>query len=271
MAMPKSELFVVGPVMLSYTDGLTEKSAVEQGGTEKFSCNILFNESVRQQLATQVDAIGRQAFPELWDLANHGGLHHPIRNTGEKPVYAKQMEILGDRTFFASVSTQYEPTIVGPDRLPVPMIKDPMTGRKPVYGGCIAYLYLNAWSYSHPKGGRGVSLGLNTVLKYMDGPELIERGAVDVQAVFAQIPPPPAGAPQGQPAPQFQPQPAPQFQPQPAPGFQQAPQGQPQGYPQQAPQGQPQGYPQQAPQGYPQQAPQGQPGVPTFDPNNPNQ
>jgi len=226
--MPRSDNFTVGPVILSYTDSLFEARAVNQGDEPKFGCNILFDDGAAAQIHAEVERIGRQAFPTEWDIPNR--CHRPIRQIAEKPAY-------GDRAkYFANISAKFQPKVVGPDQQPVINVLDPMSQRKPIYGGAVAYVYINVYSYRHPQGGPGVSLGVAAVMKTGDGEPLNERGEVDVQKAFAGVPVQP---PQGAQAPA-----AGQF-------------------------GAPvQGAPQQAPQGYAPQ-PQGQPnfGAPQGQPN----
>lgn len=262
--MPRSDNFTVGPVILSYTDSLFEARAVNQGDEPKFGCNVLYDDAVAAQIHAEVERIGRQAFPTEWDVPNR--CHKPIRGIAEKPGYGNRAK------YFSNISAKFQPKVVGPDQQPVINVIDPMTQRKPVYGGCVAYVNINVYSYRHPQGGPGVSLGVAAVMKVGDGEPLNERGEVDIQKAFAGVPvsPPqgaqaPAGGQFGAPVAQA-PQggyaaPAPQQAPQGQPTFgalQGAPQG---GYAAPAPQGQPNfGAPQG---GYaapaPQQAPQGQP------------
>ncbi len=190
--MPKSENFVVGPVVLSYTNGLFEARSVN-GGEAKFGCNILLDEQAAQTINAQVEAVGRQAFPQDWSVPNR--CKKPVRVLAEKPAYTSQQDKLPGVRYFASVGSSFAPQMAGPDKLPLINLTDPLTGKKPVYGGVRAYVFINVYSYRHPQGGPGVSLGLHAVMKCQDGPELIEQGAVDVQAAFANIPAaPPAGA-----------------------------------------------------------------------------
>ncbi|MBA1446506.1 MAG: DUF2815 family protein [Chromatiales bacterium] len=192
--MPRSENFTVGPVRLSYTDTLFEARSIN-GSEPKFGCTILMEETVRQQIDQQVEAIGRAAFPQEWDTPQR--CKKPIRLLAEKPNYVQQAGSMPGVVCFASLSAgKYQPQVVDGDRQPIPLnVTDPTTGLKPIYGGCQAYVSISVFSYRHPQGGLGVSLGVSAVLKYADGTPLIEGGQVDVQSAFVNVPAaPPAAA-----------------------------------------------------------------------------
>lgn len=230
MSMPKSDLFLVGPVVFSYADSLYTPRSVNNGPA-KYSCNILFDDNVRQQIEAYVEPLGLQAFPDEWNTPNR--CHRPIRPLNERPQYQEQLGILPQGiAYFASCgSGLYPPKVVGKDQQAIPDIIDPMTGRKPMYGGCVGYIQINAFSYRHPQGGPGVSLGVSTVIKLADGNPLVEGGGVNIGKLFESIPtamPAGFGLPAGQAAPQGQAQPQAQQQQQ----FQPTPQAQVQ--PQQA-------------------------------------
>jgi len=188
--MPKSDFFLVGPVTLSYVDALFEAKAGPSGGKPKFSSAIIFDDAVKAQIEAQIDAVGRAAFPQEWDVPNR--CKKAVRVLAEKPAYADQIAKMPGATHFCSISSMFAPQVVGADKQPLLNILDPVTQKKPIYGGVKAYVYVNCYAYRHPQGGPGVSLGVSAVMKYMDGEPLIEQGSVDVQSAFASIP---AGAP----------------------------------------------------------------------------
>jgi hypothetical protein len=192
--MPKSETVLVGPVTLSYPDGLFEARPGPNGGAAKYGCNIIYSEQTKQQIEALVEKLGQQAFPSEWAIPNR--CKKPIRVLAEKPAYTEQAnKLISGAAYFSSLSSgKYAPQVLDPNKQPILSNQaDPM-GRKPIYGGVQAYCLINAYSYRHPQGGPGVSLGVTAVMKYMDSEPLVEGGSLDVNLAFANVPQAPAAA-----------------------------------------------------------------------------
>ena len=141
--LPRSDSFTVGPVILSYVGSLFEARAVNNG-EPKFGCNILFDETVRQQIDAQVEVIGRQAFPQEWDVPKR--CKRPVRLLAEKSNYTEQQDKLPGIGYFANISSKFEPQVVDPNRQPIINVVDPTTGKKPLYGGCTGYVFINVYA-----------------------------------------------------------------------------------------------------------------------------
>jgi len=70
--------------------------------------------------------------------------------------------------------------VVGPTRDPIP--------ESDVYAGCTARVLFNPFTYDHPSGNRGVSLGLEAIQKHEDG-ERVGAPPVDAQSAFSDLAP----------------------------------------------------------------------------------
>lgn len=190
----KSEAFTIGPVTLAYVDSQNSSlfsPKTNDQGKETYGCMIIFNEDVRQLLQGQIDQVGRQAFGAEWDNP-HSSLKRGIHYAQEKENIAAQNR----GQYYANVSSQFPPQVVDATQKPIINTIDPMTGRKPVYDGVVAYVSVNVYSFANK--ARGVSIGLGPVMKVGDAEPMALGGGVDVATAFANVP---KFAPQGAPAP----------------------------------------------------------------------
>lgn len=101
-----------------------------------------------------------------------GKLRSPFRK-GEPDEFdlAKYPEYEG-KLIVAARSYGQQPSVVGRDRQPI-------LDQSLVYSGCYGVAYVTAFAYDHPKGGKGISIGLQHFMKTRDGEPLISRVSAD--------------------------------------------------------------------------------------------
>lgn len=188
MARFKSQSITVGPVTLAYVDSQNTSlftPKVKEGGGESFGCSIIYGDEVAQQLSAIVNEVGSPAFPQEWSDPN-AKLGRAIHATNpNKPQFAPA------GNWYSGVSTQFQPQIVDMRNQPIVNTLDPQTGRKPIYDGVLCYIVVNAYDYSNKQ--RGVSIGLQAIRKWSDGP-VLNLGGINLEESFANVPAAPQGA-----------------------------------------------------------------------------
>lgn len=103
---------------------------------------------------------------EKWSDSFPSGLKFPVKD-GDKPrktqdeasPECKGMWVIG-------CSSDHKPGIVGPDA------QSYLENESEFYAGCYAFVSLNAYAWTHPMSGSGVSFGLRNIQKVKDGEKL---------------------------------------------------------------------------------------------------
>ena len=183
----RSETITVGPVMLSFPHLFAPQSV--QGGKPTYNTNIIFNQAIWVQIHALVDGVKQQAYPGLPDA----GLKLPIHACEEKPQHYADLP----GHFYANIKSSGDPA--GGHDYP-PQIVDATPGNMPIMdpgmiaAGDMVYVMINAYSFDHPMGGKGVSLGV-TAVKLFSKPAQprIEGSAPDLATGFANVPTAPGG------------------------------------------------------------------------------
>lgn len=80
--------------------------------------------------------------------------------------------------FFINTSSKFQPSVLDQK-------KQEILDERRVFGGCWCRFHLNAYAWTHPTGGRGVSFGLNSVMLIREDARL--GGRKDAREVFGEI------------------------------------------------------------------------------------
>lgn len=157
---------VTGKVRLSYCNLFTPK-APQQGGQEVYSVTILIPKADKDTLGKIKAA--QEAAKQVYLQKNPGKkLPSDIKTTlhdgdGEKPNGGDY----GDECkgcLVMTVSSKTQPVLVYKD-------KTPILDQQDLYSGCYARVILNFYVYD-TAGNKGISAGLNGVMKLADGEPL---------------------------------------------------------------------------------------------------
>ena len=169
---------VVTPVgRLSYPHLFTPQPPMNPGDESKYSAAIIFDESAdlaELQKAVVTVAVAKWGKDGFQKLRKSGKFTNPLRTDAEDKGYPE------GSTFF-NARTKYQPQVVS-------RYKDPETGNmraitdeNEIYPGCDVKLHVTAFAYD-VAGNKGVTFGLNAVLKYDDNERL--DGRRSAAAVF---------------------------------------------------------------------------------------
>lgn len=176
---------ITPPVRLAFP-ALFEARAVsnDPDAAEKYMATLLIPPGV--DLRPFHDAI-KAAMLEKWSKV----LKLPPEKNPIKDAETKDLDGYDEGWFFINTKSNYAPQVVDQKRQDV---IDPDR----VYAGCWCRFHINAYAYDHPKGGKGVSFGLNAVQIVRDDTRL--DGRKSASEVFGDVEveddsPPPKGKP----------------------------------------------------------------------------
>lgn len=164
--MATATQITTGKVRLSYNNLFTPRAA-QEGAKEKFSTTILIPKNDKQTIAkikAAMDA-AKSAY-----MQKHSGKKLPsaLKSTlhdgdGERPNGGEfGPECKG--CYVMTVSSNNKPVLVYAD-------KTPITEPSELYSGCYARVIINFYVYD-TNGNKGISAGLNGVMKIADGEPL---------------------------------------------------------------------------------------------------
>lgn len=162
--------------ILAFHDLFTPK-AIEEGKEPTFNATLLFSPEMQaseefQAMRAEATRVAQARFHAEMaadpDFAR--SLRSPFRRCEEKPKYYAD---LGPGWLFINVSTKERPGVVKPQGNGVVSV----VNEQDVYPGCIVRATISCYAY--PKLGatgpraanKGLSFGLNNVLKVKDGPQ----------------------------------------------------------------------------------------------------
>lgn len=172
-------------VRLSYPNLFRAKAQME-GKEPVFSCMLIFGADVLNTPEYQaLRAAAQAAAVEKWGQNIPPNLRSPFRPNSERE--GKPGHDAGG--VFLNASSKNRPGVVHNTAAGL----QPIIDENEVYGGCWVVASLGVYAYDQ-KGNRGVSFGLNNVLKVSDGDPLGTR--VTPEDDFAGVAAPPA-APMG--------------------------------------------------------------------------
>jgi len=149
--------------------------AVNEGGEEKFSIECLFASDADLKPLKQAAAAAAR---EKWGDNIPKNLRSPFKDSGEK----SDLDGFEEGCVHISPKSKYKPGLVDANMEPIIVDTE-------FYGGCYARASVNAYAYTHPQGGPGVSFGLLNVQKIDDGEPFSSRS--NPEDDFDAIPQPP--------------------------------------------------------------------------------
>ncbi len=174
----RSEDFKTPPCRLSFAQQLF-KARAQDGGKPKYGCTLIFTKEHRAALEQQVaKVITDQWGPAGIEKAKNGLIKSPFLAGDGKEARNKQTGELhpgmGPDVFF--IRTQ-----ANEDRPPVVRYKDPNipATAEEVYSGCYGFAVVNAFAWSNPQNGDGVSFGISYFQKTRDGERIGGSGQLD--------------------------------------------------------------------------------------------
>jgi hypothetical protein len=184
MAQANSGDFQSPECRLSFSEGLWEPTSQGGEGETKFGCTLIFDEKHRGALLTQVKKVVHLKWGDkgLADF-DKGLIKNPIFSGTSPQAHSKQTGELwagfGPGTIFIRCKNNNDapPRVLFRSKL-VDATKDE------VYSGCYGIAVLNAYSWEHPTGGRGVTFNIRIFQKLKDGESLGGRTPVDVDKWF---------------------------------------------------------------------------------------
>ena len=170
MARGRSEDFKSPVCRLSYANGLFKARAAEAGAVEKFGATLIFPKAVALNGAVEA-AITAEWGDKGLARAKAGLIRLPfLAGDGKEAHNQKTGELnegLGPDVFFirATASKEYPPIV---------RFRDPNipASEAEVYSGCYGFAVLNAFAWSNPKSGDGVTFGIKYFQKTQEGPRI---------------------------------------------------------------------------------------------------
>lgn len=165
---------ITPPVRLSFPQLFVPKAMRNPDGTAgkpKFSASLLLPPDIDlKPFAAAYKAALLKKFNTIEVVVP--AKNQPIKPADDKEAYATQFK--GWRVINAGSNEQNRPVVVDQKLQPV-------TDASRIYAGMWVKVYLNAYAWHHPTGGKGVSFGLNAVQIVRDDERLDgRRVATDV-------------------------------------------------------------------------------------------
>lgn len=164
--MANATQITTGKVRFSYCNLFTPR-AVQEGGPEKYSVTLLIPKTDKATIGKIKTAI--EAAKAAYISRNSGKkLPTNLKNTlhdgdGERPNGGEFGEECKGH-YVMTVSSKNPPVIVNAD-------KTPLTDPQELYSGCYGRAIINFYVYD-TQGNKGISAGLNGVMKLYDGEPL---------------------------------------------------------------------------------------------------
>ena len=180
----------IGECRLSYVH-VFEPYTSMPGQEPKYSAVLLIpktNAAAKAQIDEAIAAAVQQGVAGKWNGAAPANVQATLHDgdgvkDGGDPYSA---ECKGHWVLNAGADKTHQPQIVGPDRKPI-------LDQTQIYSGCYGWVNVNFYAYNY-NGRKGVSCGLNAIMKTRDGQPLGgERVSVD--EAFAGVQAQPQGAP----------------------------------------------------------------------------
>lgn len=169
MANIISTKVITGKVRLSYCRVFTPE--VQEDGRTKYSTAILVPKSDTKTIdaiAKAIEAAKRQGATEKWGGKVPAKLHEPLRDGDEE----RPTDAAYKGCYFLNCVCYTKPGIINKDRSPI-------INSEELYSGCYALVSVNMYPFDKA-GNRGISCGLNNIMKVSDGETLGGRAeAVD--------------------------------------------------------------------------------------------
>lgn len=183
-ATPSKKPRLVTPKCRLSFPTLFRPRAIEAGKEPVYSCTLLISpEAQATPEFAALKAAASAAVREKWGDKVPAGLRSPFRKAEEKA----DKEGYEPGWLFINCSSKQRPGVVDRNRQAIIDEND-------IYPGCFVIASLNPYAYDQ-KGNKGVSFGLNNVMKVADGPTLGNRTRPEDD--FADVAVPPEGSAPG--------------------------------------------------------------------------
>ena len=190
--MARAEDIKTGLVRAAFVDNLYEPRAAEEGATKKYGCTLLIPKSDTQTLkalekniiaACVADSWGDEA--KIRDLISKEVIRVPVLDGDGKQGVSKKT---GERHpgyeghFFVRVTSgeNFPPQVVD-ERVQKIASHDATRLKSGDYG----YAVVSAFTWDHPKTGKGVTFSIGAFQKVKDGEALGGSGGVDTGKFFS--------------------------------------------------------------------------------------
>lgn len=174
---------VSGPVRLAFTNLLRPGKPGKDQTEGKFGAAVLFTPGANMQPYSDMwTRTARQYFPTYFDQSgNPHGLHSPFHDQQEKAFGQKPLAGYTPGCIHFTASSKFKPAVVD-------MNQNPIVDEAQLYSGMWAIVACNVYHYglSPPQPKKGVSFGLQTVMKIADDVRLVGGGG-DPKADFGHI------------------------------------------------------------------------------------
>lgn len=189
--MARAQDIKTGLVRTSFVQNLFEPRAAEEGGTEKYGCTLLVPKSDTATISALQANVIEACIAASWgdeakvrEAIKNGIIKLPVLD-GDGPQGMNKKT--GERHagyeghFFIRVSSgkDYPPQVVD-ERVQKIASNDPSRLKSGDYG----YAVISAYTWDHPKNGKGVTFGIGAFQKVKDGESLGGTGGTDTGKFF---------------------------------------------------------------------------------------
>jgi hypothetical protein len=174
---------------LSYARDLYKPRAQEEGKAPKYGCTLIFPKSAKPEFYALIKklilATPTWGEPALKRFENKL-IKNPLLDGDGKEAHSKKTGDLhagmGPDVFFIRPNANQDrpPYVVWKN-------KNVQETETTVYSGCYVWADLTMYSYTHPKSGDGIGIGLNGILKREEGERLGGSGGPDAEKFFETI------------------------------------------------------------------------------------
>jgi hypothetical protein len=186
MAQANSGDFKSPECRLSFSEGLWEPTTQGGEGEPKYGCTLIFKKAEAALLQQAVAKVVSMKWgPKGLDDFKKGLIKNPIFDGTSPQAHSKQTGELwagfGPDVVFIRCKNNAD----APPRI---LFRSKLVDatRDEVYSGCYGFAVLNAYSWEHPTGGRGVTFNIRLFQKLKDGESLGGRVPVDVDKWYVE-------------------------------------------------------------------------------------
>jgi hypothetical protein len=185
--MERSADFKTDLCRISFAGSLFKPRAQQEGGVEKYGCTLIFPKTCDR---TALDNAVKSVLIAQWgdkglERAKAGLIKSPFLDGAGKEARNKKTGELhpgfGPDVFFLRVQSVHAPVVRWKSE------HIPATEAE-VYSGCYGKAVLNAFAWTNPQNGDGVSFGIQFFQKLQEGERLGGSGGVDAGKWMETVP-----------------------------------------------------------------------------------
>lgn len=169
----QSTLVITGKCRLSYANIWVPK-AMEAGGKEKYSCQLIFPKTdtkTLEKFKAAFKAAVAYGKDKKWGGVIPEGVKFPVKD-GDKPNKAGKLNEAAKGCYFIAASADTQPNIIDLDEVKI-------TNQSKVYSGCYVRGSINLFPYNFKNMNIGVGVGLNNLQFLKDGEPLGGRNSAE--------------------------------------------------------------------------------------------